>query len=121
MKLAPTTAAPIQVRCIPCNQSGLGVAHCQHPDECGGPWTRPYVVPMPYELHTLIEHLKDEARKDRDCGWPKKAAMKEQAAELLRRTAGVGTPLVPCPVCGGEAIHAQDMLSRVIIQGEDDV
>lgn len=41
--------------------------------------------PTPYELHTIIEHLKDEARKDRDCGWPRKAAKKEQAAELLRR------------------------------------
>jgi hypothetical protein len=24
--------------CKPCNQTGL--AHCQHPDECGGPWDK---------------------------------------------------------------------------------
>lgn len=43
-------------------------------------------TPIRYELHTVIEHLKDEARKDRECGWPNKAEKKEQAAELLRRT-----------------------------------
>lgn len=25
-------------------------------------------------------------------------------------------PLVPCPVCGGEAVHAKDMLRRVVIE-----
>jgi hypothetical protein len=28
----------------------------------------------------------------------------------------MGTPLVPCPVCGGEAVHAQDVLARTVIQ-----
>lgn len=40
-----------------------------------------------YDTATLIEHLRDEARKDRECGWPNKAAKKEQAAEMLAATA----------------------------------
>jgi hypothetical protein len=27
-------------------------------------------------------------------------------------------PILPCPVCGGEAIHAIDTLKRVIIKSE---
>jgi hypothetical protein len=36
-----------------------------------------------YDTATLVGHLRDEARKDRECGWPNKAAKKEQAADLL--------------------------------------
>jgi hypothetical protein len=36
-----------------------------------------------YDTPALVAHLREEARKDRECGWPNKAAKKEQAAELL--------------------------------------
>jgi hypothetical protein len=29
-------------------------------------------------------------------------------------------PMLPCPVCGGEAIHAIDTLKRVVIKDEQD-
>jgi hypothetical protein len=33
---------------------------------------------------------------------------------------GNAAPMLPCPVCGGEAIHAIDTLKRVIIKGENE-
>lgn len=61
-------------------------------------------------------------------GYPDPSPAKEKAADRKAQRDGFATgshgvlggatdaPLVPCPVCGGEAAHAQDVLARTVIQ-----
>lgn len=75
-------------------------------------------TPMTFELHTLIEHLLDEAKKDGECGWPKKAMKKRQAAEMLRRAYADG---VQGSSSSDQAAHSKSEYKRRVALGDPNV